>query len=80
MSKTIEEMDLSELKENVCEFSDEELIAYLSGTRNNRLKPSPKKAPKKKKEKTEAEDMLVGLLSALGPDALEELAKMMEEE
>lgn len=78
MNKPIEDMDLSELKVNLTELSDEELLSYLNGTRNNRMKkPIPKKKGGKKKKEA-PEDALVGLLRSMGPDAMAELAKMME--
>jgi len=82
LNKPIEAMSLEELQANVTEMSDEDLLAYLNGTRNNRLKPGPKpkkKSSKKKKEKTETVDALVALLAEMGPGAMEALAKMMEE-
>jgi len=78
-NKPIELMDLSELQENITELPMEQLLEYLSGTRNNRLKKAPPKTKKarKKKAKVEAEDQLVGLLAALGPDAMKILEDIM---
>ena len=81
--KSIEEMTLAELKDNVTEMSDEDLLAYLNGTRNNRMK-APVKKPKKKtaskKKKSGSTDKLEAMLAAMGPEALEMLAKMMEDQ
>lgn len=79
-NKSIEEMDLEELQANITELPEEELLAYLNGTRNNRLKTIPKKTrtKKAKKTKTAAEDQMVEMLRAMGPDAMTALAKLME--
>lgn len=77
---TIEDMSLEALKDNLTELSDEEILEYIQGTRNNRLKKAVPKTKKKKSSSTEPEDQLVDLLAALGPDAIKLLEGMMEEE
>jgi hypothetical protein len=68
----IEDMTLEQLQQDITQLSDEQLLEYVQGTRNNRNTappPKAKRASKKKQKMSPQMEELAALIEATGLSA-----------